>query len=122
MENSEKSLFYGLRCDRVLRGHRLSSLSLGIQVPSPITLRLTNYPHLLPTFPKLVKKVQLFESAAVPRMLLEPAVPTESLLKPRLSMIIENADPCDIPTSMAISSMVTLRSYSTRFCTREIFS
>lgn len=46
-----------------------------------------------------------------------PPCPPRVLLKPRFSVRIGNA----IPTSWPISSMVTHRSCSTRFCTRDVF-
>nr|CDS26939.1 hypothetical protein HmN_000155900 [Hymenolepis microstoma] len=60
-----------------------------------------NYPHSLPSLPKLLKKVWLFGSLVVLAALLEPTVPTEILLKPQFSVRIENDHPCAIPTSSA---------------------
>nr|CDS35297.1 hypothetical protein HmN_001018300 [Hymenolepis microstoma] len=54
---------------------------------------------------ELVKKVQ-FGSVVVPATLLESSMSTKCLLKPRVPVRIEDTDPCAIPTSLAISSMV----------------
>nr|CDS27324.1 hypothetical protein HmN_000736100 [Hymenolepis microstoma] len=74
-----------------------------------------------PRLGKLVRKVQLVRSVVVAAAtLLEPTLPIERLLKPRLSVRIENVDLCATPPSLAITPMVTRPSCSNKFTIREV--
>nr|CDS25889.1 hypothetical protein HmN_000132100 [Hymenolepis microstoma] len=68
-------------------------------------------------FVKVAKKSSALGSVVIPSTLLGLTVSTESLIKPRTSERIETADPCAIPTSLAISSMVIRPTCSTRWIT-----